>query len=133
MLVDAHLFHDPFSLHMVIGDNGSPERNKPFRVGLLIWWDDNLTEWSIEAWAFRRKQHFVLIRENGKPTERTSLRWKKGRSDEVDELAISKVSAGHFANETAINISPALACVRIEKILELVTVGETSDRLPIIL
>jgi len=133
MLVNAQTFHDPSYSPFGAGDNGSPQRKKPFRMGLLVWWDENLTEWSVEAWVFRAGQHIVLIRENGKPTERTSLRWKRDRSDEVDELAISKVSAGRYANETAVDIWPSKACVRIEKIMETVAVGEVRDMLPIIL
>lgn len=133
MLVTAETFDDPSFSPFGAGDNGSPQRKKPFKMGLLVWWDEDLTEWSIEVWVFRGKENAVLIRQNGKPTDHTALRWKRGRSEEIDELAISKVSAGRYANESVINITPSLAQVRIEQIMKTVAVGEVSGSLPVIL
>lgn len=133
MLVTIETFHDPSFSPFGAGDNGSPQRKKPFRIGLLVWWDDNLTEWSIEVWVFRGKENAVLIRQNGNPTDHTLMRWKRGRTEDVDELTISKVSAGRYAHETVINITPAHAQIRIEHILKTVAVGEVSDSLPVIL
>lgn len=133
MLVTAETFDDPSFSPLGAGDNGSPQRKKPFQMGLLVWWDNDLTEWSIEVWVFRLKENIVLIRQNGKPTNHTLMRWKRGRSEDVDELAISKVSAGRYANESVIDITPARALVRIEYIIKTIAVGEVSDSLPVIL
>ncbi|MDQ5948878.1 MAG: hypothetical protein QG589_3 [Patescibacteria group bacterium] len=135
MLVDAKLFRDPTFSPFGCGDNGSPQRNKPFKSGLLVWWDNNLTEWSIEVWVFRRGGHIVLIRQNGVPvtTTNTKMLWKNSYSGEMEEFVVSKVEKGIFANETMINLSPAKAGRRIEKILEFVAIGDESDSLPVVL
>lgn len=133
MLVDAKLFRDPTFSPFGCGDNGSPQRKKPFKSGLLVWWDNNLTEWSIEVWVFRRGEHIVLIRQNGVPATTTKMLWKNSHSGEMEEFVVSKVEKGIFANETTINLSPAKACRRIEKILEFVAIGDESDSLPVVL
>lgn len=127
MLVDAQIFK--VQSYLGAGDGIKVKLEK---MGLLIW-RDNTNEWSIEIWRGKPEETLVLLRQNGKPTNHTSLCWKRGRSDEIDELVISKVSEGCFANETSIDIWPSKACVRIEKILETVAIGEVSDRLPVIL